>query len=192
VPRWERDVERFAQQRDDEPPGGGRRGRRLVAVAHHDVEVGGEGGHVGGGHVDVPAQQIDAGHRVHAPQQPREQHPRPGREQGDPHLPTRLRAQPLHRGLGPRERGEHPLDLGDERVAGVGEAQPASRRLGEWHADLLGERLELLGYRGRGERERGGDRRDRATVGELAQHPQPLDVHEAILKSRFRTFRWSV
>jgi hypothetical protein len=160
-------------------------------VAHHDVEVGGEGGDAGRGHVDVAAHQLHPGHGGDAPQQARQQHPRAGREQGHPHLPPRLRAQTLHGRFGPGQRREDALRLGDQRVSGVGEAQPAPRGLGERHADLLGERLELLGDRGRGERERGGDGGDRAAIGQLAQHPKPLYVHEAILKSRFRTFRWS-
>jgi hypothetical protein len=189
--RRERDVERLAQQRDDLPPGGGRRGRRLVAVADHHVEVGGEGGHVGRGHVDVAAQKVHAGRRAHPPEQAGQQHPRARGKQRHPDEPTGLRAQPLDGRLGPCERGEHPLRLGDEGVPGVGEAQPSPRRLGERHADLLRERLELLRDGRRGEREGGGDGRHRAAVGELAQNPQPLNVHEASLKSCFRTFRWS-
>jgi hypothetical protein len=98
------------------------------------------------------------------------------------HLAARLGAQPFHRGVGPGQGGEDVFGLGGQRQPRLGEPDTATVRLGEHEPDLGAEDLQLLRDRGRGVGERCGHGGDRAAVGELAQHPQPLHVHGRIVR----------
>jgi hypothetical protein len=74
-----------------------------------------------------------------------------------------------------------------QRAAGVSELEPAPDLAKQLHAGLALELGELLGHRGRRERERLGRPRDRALGGELAQHDEASGIqHQLSVAGTFR------
>jgi hypothetical protein len=99
----------------------------------------------------------------------RQQHPGRRGERADPQRPRR----PAPRG-GECRRGafellQHGLRVLDEELPRGRQRDRAPRAFEQWHARLPFQRAELLGDGRRRERDRLGDRGDRAAPGELAQ-----------------------
>ena len=67
----------------------------------------------------------------------------------------------------------------------------AAGRLEQGDACFALQRLQLLRDRRRRHRQHVGDRSDRAVVGELAQHPQPLHIHVGMLLLALRMCSWT-
>ena len=99
-----------------------------------------------------------------------------GGEAGDAHGAddaVGVRGDVGRRGL---ELREHDVRVADEHLGGACEPHAAPVALHDRLADLALERGELLGDRGRREVERVGGGRERAVLGDLAQHAQAAGI----------------
>ena len=160
-------------------------GRDAGHVVHHR--------HVGGAAAEpldrlasLELEHLDDEPRVRAAQvtDRRRHEGRQGAGEGGEPQAARAAAQILHRGLGAAQRGEHPLHLRAQDLAGAGGAQRALRPVDQRQPQLPLERRQLLRHRGLrvAQHARGG--RDRPEVQHQRERAQPLDIsegHEATL-----------
>ena len=83
-------------------------------------------------------------------------------------------------GAGGVGRGQQDAGVLGQQAAGVGQPHAAAGLLQQPHADLLLQDGQLLGDRGRGVAERGGDRGEGPPLLQLAEHAQPAQVQHHV------------
>ena len=121
--------------------------------------------------------------RARAAQRGRDQRPPGARERADPQRAGQAAAGPGQLGAGPFQLLQHGLGVPDQVLPGRGEHHPAAAALEQRQACFPLQHAELLGHRGRRERQGLGHGGDRAAVGQFAQQPQAADIkHQLSLR----------